>query len=175
MTQPFSRLRHSKEALRRVKTLRTRWRGKTYLEGRTEARTAVLGLERVVRWAAKRGWKVTFTPALALTDFQTNTINVPTQCGPQGRLATLLHELGHVILDRRPTYVDRFGKGRNSRRHGTAYRVTVIEEEIEAWNEGHRLAQRLRVKVDMRVWNGIRTASLMTYVRWAGEKELRVL
>ena len=88
-----------------------------------------------------------------------------------------LHECGHVQVwlarRRRPRHrvagcslveleknAGRW-KPRSKRR-----RLATMEEEIEAWTRGLRLARRLRVRVKAEAFEVSRARALMTYARW---------
>jgi hypothetical protein len=42
--------------------------------------------------------------------------------------------------------------------------ISILEEEIEAWNRGKKLAKRLKIKITNKTWNYHRTRCLVTYM-----------
>jgi len=112
-------------------------------------------LDKVVSWAARRGVTVRFS-GRALLDSEwcpsTRTITVG-RGGQRSRLHMLLHECGHVLI------------GAEGARY--AGRVGAVEEEMEAWKRGRRLAHRLRIRIDAPAFARVRSRCLATYVRWA--------
>lgn len=92
------------------------------------------------------------------------------------RLATLLHECGHIIIffRRRRNKTKRiFGcshhewwsrKGR-CRRRTKSLKLSTLEEEIGAWELGERLGKRLGVRFSRKTLERVRTRALLTYTR----------
>jgi len=106
------------------------------------------------------------------------TITINSSAHPETRFYTLLHEAGHVMIRRRwrrfsdahPRYLDHPDRGvEPQRRRSKAYRIGLIHEEIEAWSQGLRLAQRMGLFVDPVKFDSDKNDALMTYVIWAGE------
>jgi len=52
-----------------------------------------------------------------------------------------------------------------------AYRLSVLEEEIDAWKRGKKLAKRLNIKIDEIKFEKYKAKYTMTYVDWAASKE----
>lgn len=99
-------------------------------------------------------------------------------------LVVALHECGHLLLfqerlkspskrvagmtlreweslmcpdrRRRPT----------SRTHAKGPRLTVVQEEIEAWDKGAELAKIMRIRVVSSTWRRLRQQGLLSYCRW---------
>ena len=47
------------------------------------------------------------------------------------------------------------------------YKVDVISEEIEAWQRGKKLAERLGIYINEDKFNEIMNKCIFTYVEWA--------
>lgn len=166
-------LPHRRQALRRVRSLfRKRWHSKTYLDGRKEHDTAIKGLARVVRWLAKRGWRVEFSQSEPeRADHGQKVVYIRTRPGAPTQLVYLLHELGHIVLGMSPGYARRFGRGweltTTKKKRDNVHRVQLIEEEFEAWNTGETMAMKLGVKFDRVLWNRLKPRCLRSYMQWA--------
>lgn len=91
------------------------------------------------------------------------------------RLATLLHECGHVIvwLRRRRDKTKRvYGSsyrewmGAKGRCRGRTRRaeLATLQEEMAAWDLGERLARRLKVRVSAAKFERVRARALLTYL-----------
>ncbi len=97
------------------------------------------------------------------------------------RLFTALHECGHVQvwLGRRKRPEHRIAgcslreleeaKGR-WRPRTVRRRLATMEEEIDAWTRGLRLARRLRIRLKNDAFEASRARALMTYARWLARR-----
>lgn len=75
------------------------------------------------------------------------------------------------------------GKRRKRDRYGMGYskindcdvkktlhhRFDVLDEEIEAWFRGLKLANRLKIKIDKETFHTLRLQHLKSYAKWAVE------
>lgn len=85
------------------------------------------------------------------------------------QLYTLLHEAGHYVVESRKNYLERYSYGypsKGSRKQKTdIHWVHLIHEELEAWEEGRKLARRLNIRIRHKQWERARCPSLMSYFR----------
>jgi hypothetical protein len=91
----------------------------------------------------------------------------------QERVAALLHECGHVLVYLRrkrtrarvagATFTEWWNASGRLQKRSKLKRITVLEEEIHAWNLGEKLARRLRIRVCKRVFERCRADALRTY------------
>ena len=100
-------------------------------------------------------------------------ISICSRTGIEKRLYGLLLECGHALI--RKDW-GKFSKEYSGRVQGdidgrTArtelYRVATIEEEVEAWKRGKRLAKRLGIGLYEDRFDAHKAECLMTYIRWA--------
>ena len=95
--------------------------------------------------------------------------------GVENRLYSLLHECGHALIRSNaknfeysyPAHATAELDGR--KRRSDKYKVSLIEEEVEAWKRGYRLAKRLGVFIDENNFNKLKTKCLISYFNWAVE------
>lgn len=87
---------------------------------------------------------------------------------PRVLVHTLLHELGHLELAEHPRYPS--GGDEDARTMRDV--VSVVDEEIEAWERGWTIAQRLGLGIDRRAFERTRLRSLKSYLKWAGRRAL---
>jgi hypothetical protein len=140
------------------------------------------GMERTRAWLAARGFELRLQKcARDHVDFGAKVVVLNSLCCYQTRLATLLHECGHVGVHlqrlRRPRerlagfslLEDLTGGGRCDER-GRASRLSVLQEELVAWDNGAKLALRLGVTYAKGRFERLRTAALMTYVDWTAAR-----
>lgn len=91
-------------------------------------------------------------------------IEIGWRLGKTTQLYHLLHECGHYLINRSgPTRL----AAANGDTRSTEVRIAVVEEEIEAWHRGRRLAARLGIKIDRKRWARVRRDALASYMRWA--------
>jgi len=87
----------------------------------------------------------------------------------QNQLYTLLHEAGHYILYKEYEYdilfpdmiYQPFKKKPNK-----ANVVSVISNEVMAWETGRQLALALGVEIETDKWNKLKNKCLYDYVKW---------
>ncbi len=107
-------------------------------------------------------------------DRETKQITICSRLGIENKLYTLLHECGHALIRENlgrfekeyTVQVEAWGDARKMR--SARYKVETIEEEIEAWKRGKRLASRLGIKLNEDKFNAHKTECLMSYILWAG-------
>ena len=82
------------------------------------------------------------------------------------RFYALMHEVGHIIINSRSDkdlmYVNDYENNKNTKK--TA--IKVLNEEIDAWNEGRRYAdKRINYKIDKMYYEKIKTESVFSYIK----------
>ena len=109
-------------------------------------------------------------------DFEKKIIAICPSYTLEKRIYYFLHELGHLLIakDRRYQAEKAYGVLNFSKKSLTS-KVGEIEEEFEAWHRGRRLAKRLGITINRRVFEMVKSSALATYFRWAtkDKKELR--
>ena len=130
--------------------------------------------KKVVNYAYNKGFKVieeqNGTNSVCLNAY---FITINASQGPENRLFSLLHECGHILLCADETrYKEAFPgvwNGVQDKRSSRSrfFRVSLVEEEMAAWNEGLKLAKRLGIKINRKNWDKHKTDCLYTYLRWA--------
>ena len=128
----------------------------------------------VENWAYNRGFKVVEeqngTNSVYINSF---LITINASQGLENRLFSLLHECGHILLcQNEKRYKEAFPgvwNGIQDKRKSRSrfFRVSVVEEEMMAWNEGLKLAKDLNIDINEDKWNKHKTDCLYTYLRWA--------
>lgn len=87
-----------------------------------------------------------------------------------------LHEIGHAwMLECDFTYRDRYPElVRTPLRYATVtYKIAKVQEEIEAWEVGKRLAKSLGLRINESKFEKIRAECLSSYMNWAGKPRKR--
>lgn len=132
---------------------------------------AVRGLEKLVEWCASRRVKVKFVKRYmgAYLD-EERTIEISAHTSPRRQLILLLHECGHHLIGT-VEHHDRFGMGYPQTNPSVTrtfrHRVSVLDEEMEAWARGWKLARRLDLGVQREEFDEVRLKCIRSYLGWA--------
>lgn len=140
---------------------------------------AIENLDRVVKWAKKRGLTVELHPKIDTGRFHSlsRKVEISSRLMPEKQLIILLHELGHflveaggkeALLERFPNGYARISSGIPGR--DVLHKIDVIAEEIEAWHRGWRLAERLGIFISRETFDTVRAEYLRSYMKWALRK-----
>jgi hypothetical protein len=135
-----------------------------------------LSYAKVSEWAEEHGYQVVEGPDeedACWSDVK--QITIYSGQGVENRLYSLLHECGHALIRSNaknfehsyPAHATAELDGR--KRRSDKYKVSLIEEEVEAWKRGYRLAKRLGVFIDENNFNKLKTKCLISYFNWAVE------
>jgi hypothetical protein len=105
--------------------------------------------------------------------YEEKIICVNTRQNYRSQLHTLLHEAGHAnLMYNKKRYSEKFPmfstvKGRSGK--SKAHLIETLREEVEAWNEGLRIASRIGIDVDKKWYFHHQSEALYTYVKWIGQ------
>ena len=78
-----------------------------------------------------------------------------------------MHEAGHVVIREREEYETLYPYGQKDKSKTISRKVDVLREEVAAWDEGERIAQRLGINLDHRLYHNFYKKHLFEYVKWA--------
>jgi hypothetical protein len=92
----------------------------------------------------------------------TKQIHICSRNGIENKLYALLHECGHALIRENWT---KFQKEFPAHARSEE-RVSLIEEEFEAWKRGKRLAKRLGIELDEDRFEKHKAQCLMSYISW---------
>lgn len=125
-------------------------------------------------YVLNKGWAVHYDPDAKndWADWSKKTITLKPRANNEVLFYVFLHELGHMLLFQ------------NNRSYSSKYKevfdeftgstkpisLARIEEELDAWRTGLRLAKRLNLKVDRRNFEKTKSKYAMTYITWACQK-----
>ena len=129
-------------------------------------------LAKLVDWCSSKKLSVVFTRHTGGTyDSTARTFTISGRLSPEKQLHVLLHECGHYLIGS-PAPESRFGRGYQQANDSTAnrsleFRVEIIDEELEAWARGLKLAKRKFISVDVSRYNQTKTEYIQTYLKWA--------
>lgn len=132
-------------------------------------------IERLRAWLAKRGFSLEFGSKSNEVCFTAKRVTLQRQLKAKAKVATLLHECGHILV-----YLNRL-KCKHARVAGASWsewcrlrsykskhsKLLVLHEEMVAWERGYRLAQRMKLRLPAALKANVQTRALMSYVRYA--------
>ena len=132
--------------------------------------SAIDDLEKVVTWCRARGVSVSFEKRTdGVYHIGRKQISISGRLKPLNQLVVLLHECGHHLI----------GDGEHHGRFGLGYsqtdpkvirtfnhRVTILDEEMDAWYRGWKLARRLKLNLDKESFDKMRLQCLKSYLQW---------
>ena len=133
---------------------------------------AVEDLKKIVEWASKKCIKIFFVKKEnGAYHSDLKMITIASTLSPVNQCAILLHELGHHLVDSRSGIDERFIQGYPrqmipSAHHEFNHRLACLEEEMEAWNRGWKLAKRLKVSIKRDEFDEMRVKCLRSYIKW---------
>ena len=131
-------------------------------------------MEKLRAWLSKKGFELRLAPkGEDSVDFAERVVNVNQSDAYPIRLATALHECGHVEIFRRRVFNPQpavagatLRQWSRSKHRTVGEKLLQLQEELEAWTLGEALAKRLRVPLPPRCRKlAHRSRSLMSYVR----------
>lgn len=139
----------------------------------TEDQRFEAALDVLVEWCRKKMLNIEFSRKKGSIYFSYNKkITINTRSTNKHQMMTLLHECGHYLIDRSCSS-NRFKDGYGSiddinHKKTLTHRISILDEELEAWHRGWRLGLRLGIltNLDRVEFNKIKNRSILTYVKW---------
>jgi len=138
---------------------------------------AIQNLKKVFSWLNNKGYEVIFHNDSDSVIFSDRKIFIDKRSNLENQLYSILHECGHILQHQNKSIFNKSFKyqhvAENDKRKARsyAYRLSVLEEEIDAWKRGKKLAKRLNIKLDEIKFEKYKAKYTMTYVNWAASKE----
>lgn len=139
-------------------------------------------MDKMRQWLVKRRFKLDVREgAEDCVDFSNRVVEINAERPYQVRLSSLIHECGHVRI-----FFSRLRNpearvcgctlkeqcllvGRREQRARSS-RISMLHEEIEAWESGMALAKTLSVRYNKSIVEKDRVKALMTYVSFAAQR-----
>jgi len=104
-------------------------------------------------------------------------VTISTRNSPENRLYILLHECGHLLEynNDSPSYHKKYPLSEPMlmdarKKYSIRGRVEIVEEEINAWKKGEKLADRLGFKMDKERYRKYAAKQVITYIDWAADR-----
>ena len=129
------------------------------------------GLKKVKKYLSKMGWKVILSRSTtSVLDFEDKIIKINNRYINSTKLFYLLHETGHILLEKNKYYNYLYPAGcieYNKSIHRKCDRINILQEESAAWDMALLLIKSLKIKINLDKFSKIRSNSLLSYARWA--------
>ena len=125
---------------------------------------------KVVQWLRRRRFKTTFQRGIedcvSFSEDETGggEVCINTRFSPEAQLYTLLHEAGHVLNHQRKDKNFHYTMLRNGRTKMS--KIYMVAEELKAWEQGRRLAKRLKLRINKTCYEKLTSRYVMTYIKW---------
>lgn len=131
----------------------------------------ISALRTLISWCTERGIDVNFCKYEAGMYWSENkTIKISGRLAPEKQVFFLLHECGHHLVGDKEKH-ERFGMGYPQLdpaiKRTFHHRCDIVDEELEAWHRGFKLAKRLRVPINKERFDKTRVTQIRTYFKWA--------
>lgn len=140
---------------------------------------AIKDIQTVLEWTDKKQIIVDFYYKDGSKYFiDSKTIQICNRSKFEIQLYSLLHECGHYLIDesalKNPkTYFEKFPhgylSGKSEDKDSIQYKISILAEEIEAWNRGFSLSQRLGIKLNDKIFERDKNRALKSYIQWAAK------
>jgi hypothetical protein len=134
-----------------------------------------MSVERLTEFCSQHSWTVVYSNKKK-NQYHNNVITLYQHRRLEILYYIFLHEIGHAwMLECDFTYQDRYPElVRNPPRYATVtYKIAKVQEEIEAWEVGKKLARSLGLRINESKFEKIRAECLSTYMNWAGKPRKR--
>lgn len=132
---------------------------------------AISSLKTLTGWCAAHGICVTFCQLEGgMYWSEDKTIKISGRLSPEKQVFFLLHECGHHLIGDKEKH-ERFGMGYPQTdakiKRTFHHRCDIVDEELEAWHRGFKLAGRLHIPLSKERFDKTRVVMLKTYFKWA--------
>jgi hypothetical protein len=139
---------------------------------RKRSDNAIVNITTLVSWCETKGIVVTFCRRKNGIFYPaTKEIKISCRMSPENQLYIMLHECGHFLVGDKEKG-QRFGMGYSQVFTPNAVRtvhhkIDILDEELEAWHRGLKLASRIGLVIDKERFDKMKTMMINSYIHWA--------
>lgn len=135
-------------------------------------------INMLTSYCSSKGWKVVFTQKTPHSDFaypDDKLITIQKDRKAEVTFYYFLHEIGHMMMCQNKVGYEEKYSAVFEEFHGNSqtYKIARIEEELEAWKTGLRLARRLNLSVNRRNFENIKSRCVTSYLAWAVNRKFK--
>jgi len=126
-------------------------------------------IDRLIEFCSRHSWTVVFSNKKN-SRYHNKVVTLFAKRKLEILYYVFLHEIGHAwMLECDVTYQDRYPElVRSPLRYATVtYKIAKVQEEIEAWEVGKKIAKSLGLRINKIKFEKIRAECLATYMNWA--------
>ena len=126
-------------------------------------------IKRLTEFCSQHSWRIEYSNKRK-NQYHDKVITLYAQRKLEILYYIFLHEIGHAwMLECDFTYQDRYPElVRKPLRYATVtYKIAKVQEEIEAWEVGKKLARSLCLRINEAKFEKIRAECLTSYMNWA--------
>ena len=135
-------------------------------------------ISKLLEYCEGKGWVVRFTSKTPNSDFaypDSKLITIQSDRRSEITFYYFLHEIGHMVMcQNKAGYQERYSAVFDDF-HGNSqtYKIARVEEELEAWKTGLKLAKRLNLTVNRRNYEKIKSRCVTSYLSWAVNRKMK--
>ena len=126
-------------------------------------------IKKLEDYCDKNGLRVVFRDVeIDLVYFDKKLIILTNRKNLEKTTHHFLHELGHVLLmNNKMEYKERYGYIENEfSRSSLTSRISILQEELDAWKQGLMLSKNLDIDINRRKWELHKTKCISGYLGW---------
>ena len=135
-------------------------------------------IESLEKFCEKKGWEVEYTLKEPYSDTAHPTeklLIIQRDRRPEITFYCFLHEIGHMLIcQNQAGYDHKYGLVYEKfNEKSQTHKIVRVEEELDAWKHGLKLAKRLKLYVRRKKYEEIKARCVMTYVMWASKRKVK--
>ncbi|NBP57578.1 hypothetical protein EBU71_13780 [bacterium] len=126
-----------------------------------------------------KGWDIEWVsrkdPSADTALIDKNRIYIKKERNNELTFYILLHEIGHMMLcQNNRMYEERYNAVFEAfSRASITHKIKRVEEELDAWKTGYKLSKRLKLYVNRRRFEQIKSRCVTTYMMWAVDRKIK--
>ena len=131
------------------------------------------------RYCNDKGWEVEYVsrtnPSADSALIGKNKLAIKKERNNELTFYILLHEIGHMMLcQNNRMYEERYNAVFEAFSSASiTHKIKRVEEELDAWKTGFKLSKRLKLYVNRRRFEQIKSRCISTYLMWAVDRKIK--
>lgn len=133
-------------------------------------------LKKITKWLKKKNYTIILHNGIDSVCFTDKKVYIGQRSSMENQIYSLLHECGHILQHQKKSVFNKsfkyqhYAQEDKRKARSYAYRISVLEEEIDAWKRGKKLAYKLKIDIDENKFEKYKAKYTMTYVNWAASQ-----
>jgi hypothetical protein len=130
-------------------------------------------------YCAGKGWEVEYVsrkdPNADTAIVHKNKLVIKKDRTNELTFYVLLHEIGHMMLcQNNRMYEERYNAVFEAFHSASlTHKIKRVEEELDAWKTGFKLSKRLKLYVNRRRFEQVKSRCVTTYLMWAVDRKIK--